>query len=41
MRKRRADELGVPWWSPIEIHLATRGEAEQYFKHARKVVRIA
>lgn len=31
---------GVPPIHPLEIHLATRMEADWYFKHAKKMVKV-
>lgn len=34
------EEAGLPPIHPLEIHLATRTEADWYFKHAEKMVKV-
>jgi len=34
------DRHGLPWDYPVEVHVVSGEEAEQYFKHSRKVVEL-
>ena len=38
---RIAEEMGIPWWYPIEAHLATQEELEILKRSGAKLVRIA
>ncbi|MGC8982890.1 MAG: hypothetical protein ACP5KA_03950 [Desulfurococcaceae archaeon] len=39
--ERAIGVYGLPWDAPVELHIASRGKAERYFKHSRKVVEVA
>jgi hypothetical protein len=38
---RVAEEMGVPWWYPIEVHLATREELEMSRKGGARVLHVS
>ncbi len=39
--ERAMDAYGLPWDAPVELHIVGEAEAKEYFKHSRRVVRIA
>ncbi len=34
------DQYGLPWDAPIELHITSMEEAEEYLKHAKKKIEI-
>ena len=41
MKAKIEEVAGLPLYHPYEIHLVNEEEAKWYFKHVRKLVRIA
>ena len=39
--ERAIDLYHLPWDAPVELHIASREEAERYLKNARRVIEIS